>query len=259
MPLLTLPYPVKPYGINRAWGVLVIDPKTGQSVYKPFGFLTHNGVDFPYGEDTQVHCEIPGWVYRTGYQPTGGGIFLSVLSDVEYTFPDGVTCFVLIDYLHAEELLVHAGDKIALGQPVIIPDSTGFVTGPHTHGQYRRVKKVTDGLQNVDKNDANNSFNPELYRNGTYAQDFYNVGAEFKHFFAQRILYKEHGNEVIKLQTAMNVDVGAKLPLTGYYGDLTRAAVQKFQLKYKVAPIPECDGRSVGPKTRSALNLIFNK
>lgn len=48
---------------------------------------------------------------------------------------------------------------------------------------------------------------------------------------------------------------------TGYYGTITQAAVKKFQEEKKVASVAELlfvNGKTVGPKTRNALNLIFN-
>lgn len=39
--------------------------------------------------------------------------------------------------------------------------------------------------------------------------------------------------DVIKLQTFLNEELGKMLPLTGFYGPLTEAAVREFQLKYK--------------------------
>jgi peptidoglycan hydrolase-like protein with peptidoglycan-binding domain len=38
--------------------------------------------------------------------------------------------------------------------------------------------------------------------------------------------------EVTKLQKFLNQNLGADLPVTGYYGLATYAAVQQFQLKY---------------------------
>ena len=35
-----------------------------------------------------------------------------------------------------------------------------------------------------------------------------------------------------KLQQFLNEEVAAGLPITGFYGPMTRAAVNKFQLKY---------------------------
>lgn len=40
-------------------------------------------------------------------------------------------------------------------------------------------------------------------------------------------------SEVVKLQSLLNEVVGANLPLTGYFGELTLAAVNRFQLTYK--------------------------
>lgn len=162
---MNLPYPVKPYKVNQPWGVK-------NPIYKAFGFESHNGVDIAPGNGKLVCSEIKGSVYKTGNQPTGGGIYLSILSDEMYAFKD-LNAYILIDYLHAEKLLVQAGQSVEVGQPLLIADNTGFSTGIHTHIQYRRVAKGNGTLIPVDSNDANNSFDPEPYRDGTYAVDLY--------------------------------------------------------------------------------------
>lgn len=94
---------------------------------------------------------------------------------------------------------------------------------------------------------------------------------QFKHNFVSDIVFGEQDDEVKALQTALmidgefNKDLYAKLlgqNQLGYYGEITRQAVLNFQLKYKVASLGELfilRGRKVGPKTRLALNNLFNK
>jgi peptidoglycan hydrolase-like protein with peptidoglycan-binding domain len=47
--------------------------------------------------------------------------------------------------------------------------------------------------------------------------------------------------------------------VTGYYGALTRKAVQAFQVKYGVAKPGDAGYGIVGPKTRAALQKAFAK
>ena len=44
---------------------------------------------------------------------------------------------------------------------------------------------------------------------------------------------KNKADEVKLLQTFLNEEMGAKLPITGFFGNLTHASVKKFQVKYK--------------------------
>jgi murein DD-endopeptidase MepM/ murein hydrolase activator NlpD len=78
-------------------------------------------------------------VIRHENQPTGGGLFVTLLSKNTYDFGDGVSCQVLVDFLHNEGLNVELGDDLMCGELVGHGDSTGFSTGPHTHLQTRRV------------------------------------------------------------------------------------------------------------------------
>jgi murein DD-endopeptidase MepM/ murein hydrolase activator NlpD len=191
-------YPVKPSVVSRAWGVRPIDPKTGQSEYKPFGFLDHNGKDRtgPIGNNVRYPLPGMGKVIRAAtkangqWQPQGGGQFVSIVTLDEYAFDDGKNCHVLLDYLHFSKVSVELGDVVRLGDILGEIGVTGYTTGPHTHEQARRVDivPIPDGtnvstvnsyrifpfnnyLIDVDRNDANNSFDTTRYENGKYAYD----------------------------------------------------------------------------------------
>lgn len=81
----------------------------------------------------------------------------------------------------------------------------------------------------------------------------------FNHIFAADITYGQRTVEVEWLQKGLNI-LGYKIPLTGYYGDITKAAVKDFQIKYKVANIAVLawnGGKLVGPATRNKLNELL--
>jgi murein DD-endopeptidase MepM/ murein hydrolase activator NlpD len=197
-----LSYSVYPWALNQQWGTL--DPKD----YSQFDFTRHNGQDVHMGSDKLVRAPFAGTLVRTGNQPTGGGIFCGFLSDDTFDFdafvcktpalaadgsPDGIEISfpaaqarVLIDFLHLESISAIEGQHYNEGDVLAIQDNTGFSTGPHTHEQHRReyVKPIPGGmdvspayrvlgdnyLEDVDKNDANNSFDPTSFYTGTYAQ-----------------------------------------------------------------------------------------
>ena len=104
-----------------------------------------------------------------------------MISDGEYTFDDGVTAHVLADFLHCERLIVQNEETVLLGTVLAVADNTGFSTGPHTHIQLRRCRVLLGGdyvvhgekrhLEWVDRNDANNTFDPTPYFTKTYADD----------------------------------------------------------------------------------------
>jgi murein DD-endopeptidase MepM/ murein hydrolase activator NlpD len=159
------PKPIKPMVITQPWGVYRPD------VYQQFGFTRHNGAD--YGDTKKmgngtgiVSSPLDGIVVRVGYQPQGGGNFVSLC--------DG---FNLFDFMHCESILVQEGQRVEVGQPVAIQDNTGFSTGPHTHIQMRPVDNW-DGFQKwtfIMNNDANNSADPENYWTEDHAEDIWKL------------------------------------------------------------------------------------
>lgn len=165
---LSLIYPTKPYikNLKNPWGFY--DPAN----YSQFGFTRHNGEDFALGNPPELRSPFDSEVIRTGNQPKGGGLFAGLLSQQEYDFDDGIKCRVLIDFLHCKEIKVKEGDKLKIGDLIAIADNTGFSTGPHTHGQYRRVNWDGKTITTIDKNDANNSFDPTPYWSGLYYDQY---------------------------------------------------------------------------------------
>ncbi|MBU6390535.1 hypothetical protein KGQ31_03240, partial [Patescibacteria group bacterium] len=84
----------------------------------------------------------------------------------------------------------------------------------------------------------------------------------FVHNFNSDIKFGDQGAEVVALQQALQLDgvFPYSVPCSGLYGNITRQAVLKFQLKYQVASEIVLDtlmGKSVGPATRAKLNEIF--
>ena len=170
MDRLRLYYPAKPYIVTQGWGVF-------NPFYKTFGWSRHNGEDAKLGADKFIYAPIDGVIARIGNQPTGGGIFIGLMTEPQ-VFADG-EYRILLDFLHCKELLKVEGDMVKIGDKIAIGDNTGAATtGSHTHLQCRRVaywNKQTgvDLVWNeLDKNDANNSFDPSPYWTGIYAVDY---------------------------------------------------------------------------------------
>lgn len=165
---LKLFYPAKPWRVTQLWGIP--DP-----IYKQFGFSRHNGVDFALSDDKYLRAPFDGQVVKNGFQPNGGGVYVGFISQDKYEFSDGVVSYVLFDGLHMEKILANEGSKYVTGDILGIQDNTGFSTGPHTHGQFRRVQWDGITIETVDVNDANNSFDPTPYWTGRYAQELLSV------------------------------------------------------------------------------------
>lgn len=159
---LSLNYPVTTYKVNQEWGI------HRPEVYSQFGFTRHNGVDIALGSDSMIYAPAPGQIIKTGNQPRGGGVFIGFLLDGEFIFDDGLTTQVLIDFLHLDHIIGRTGVSYKSGDLLAKADNTGFSTGPHTHMQFRRVTYDGKVVQTVDKNDANNSFDPAPFWSGLY-------------------------------------------------------------------------------------------
>jgi len=180
MSRFSFPYPVKPWKVNQEWGIY-------NPAYQRFGFTRHNGTDVALGINANIAAPFPGTIIRPStkengqWQPNGGGVFVSLISDEKFDFPDGLSAYVFADFLHCDHLLVQEGQHVSLGDTIAIADNTGFSTGPHTHIQLRRCaiepggQYVINGKQAhlawLDQNEANNSFDPTPYYSGTYAID----------------------------------------------------------------------------------------
>lgn len=85
------------------------------------------------------------------------------------------------------------------------------------------------------------------------------VPPAFHHTFNTDIMFGESGEEVKQLQTALQVEgqFPESVPVTGYFGNVTLQAVQKFQLKYSITTANNAGFGRVGPKTRAKLNELF--
>lgn len=64
--------------------------------------------------------------------------------------------------------------------------------------------------------------------------------------------YGQTSDEIRRLQTWLNANYASysKLPVTGYYGDMTQAVIAEFQRR---VGITGADGRDIGPQTIAAL------
>lgn len=211
-------YPAYPYVVNQAWGIL-------NPIYKRFGFDRHNGIDIEPGKDKTLYAPFSGVVVRLGDQPNGGGIFLSIMSELS-GFDDG-EYRVLIDLLHCEAIHVTEGQYVSLGDVLATADNTGFSTGPHTHIQSRRVKKWNNKSgaamkwTQADTNDANGSFDMAPFWNGKYARS-----------------RPKYDGSMISLQRCLRFE-GMFPTANKYaenYGPITKAAVIAFQKKYMIVP-----------------------
>jgi hypothetical protein len=53
--------------------------------FQPVSFLCHNNVDIAHGTDCLIRAPFARTVVRVDNQPTGGGIFVGIISDEIFT------------------------------------------------------------------------------------------------------------------------------------------------------------------------------
>lgn len=165
---LKIHYPFKPFYVSQPWGTP--NPAYADHFNDP-KFKLHNGIDainLTKKTGWLVSCPVEGFhVAGVYFEANGGGNELWLESDEPVQMFDQ-TCYARIFLCHAEKVLVPVGYKPKVGELLMIADSTGFSTGPHTHmGLYR----ITANGAKVDVNEATGSFDPSLFFTNEYAVD----------------------------------------------------------------------------------------
>lgn len=163
MGTLSLYYPVSPHRVNRAWGVT-------DELYKKFGFMRHNGIDLDLIDGQEIRAPFDAKVTLVGFQEKGSGTFVCLLSNAPYGFDDGKSARVELTFMHLKEVSVAQGSKVAVGDRIALGGRTGEATGTHVHIAPKRVTRGLLGYRNLDRNDADGTFDPEPYWNGMYAR-----------------------------------------------------------------------------------------
>jgi murein DD-endopeptidase MepM/ murein hydrolase activator NlpD len=163
MARLSLYYPVFPHVVNRGWGAE--DP-----LYREYGFSRHNGVDLALADGQDIRAPFDGKVTLVGSQPGGSGNFVCILSSAAYAFDDGRQARVELSFMHLKEACVSGGMKVSVGDLIAKGGRTGRATGTHLHLAPKRVAGGLFGYRDLDRNDADNTFDPSPYWNQTYAR-----------------------------------------------------------------------------------------
>lgn len=79
--------------------------------------------------------------------------------------------------------------------------------------------------------------------------------------FAQDLLPGQTSQNIKYLQAVLNSDLSLKIPITGFYGQMTKSAVAQFQQKYKITPLKPGYQNTTGfceANTRAKLNEILS-
>ena len=102
-----------------------ISSKFSNSRYHPVlkRYRPHHGVDYAAATGTPVHTIGDGKVIKKGYQKRGGGNYIKVKHNSNYT-----TVYM---HLHGFAKGLHVGQRVKQGELIGYVGSTGLSTGPH--------------------------------------------------------------------------------------------------------------------------------
>lgn len=224
----------------------------------------HNGIDFATVHGQPVYACHDGYAFYEVDENQGDGFVIITNKPYQY---DGKSAYFKTIYWHLcskfdpifAPLISTSGSAVAVkaGQLIGFADSTGFSTGDHLHFGLKPVQpgEPLGAITNlVPNNGYLGAIDPAPFFSAEYAQDFPAAHFDFPN---APIEYGDTSQAVVLLQWKLKgLGLFDRIP-TGYYGDITAAAVYAFQKKFNVAPLIELDalkGRSVGPKTRAMLN-----
>ncbi|MBR9884971.1 MAG: peptidoglycan DD-metalloendopeptidase family protein [Oceanospirillales bacterium] len=104
-------------------------PVTG--LYRP-----HNGVDFAMRSGTPIVSAGDGVVTRV-VNHKYAGLYVEVKHSERYT----------TRYLHLSKALVHKGQRVSRGQKIALSGSSGRVTGPHLHYEFRIAGRPVNAVK----------------------------------------------------------------------------------------------------------------
>ena len=229
--------------INQHFGENVIP------LYKELGLKGHNGLDLGAIDGSPVYAAHDGIVTFTG-EDGAGGLTVVIRSNEEFELNEQNT-FIKTLYVHLKKnsFLVKPGDVVKVGQKIAEADNTGASTGSHLHFGLKPIQRGEEDWQwyNIGDKDYRGAIDPEPY-------------LYFNQQFTKVMKYGQSSNDIARLQKKLK-DLGLfKYPqITGFYGEITRQAVYKFQQLYKVASILELswvNGMQVGIKTLAKLNSV---
>jgi murein DD-endopeptidase MepM/ murein hydrolase activator NlpD len=96
----------------------------------------HEGIDMAAPIGTPVFAAAAGSVIYAGDQVRGYGNMVVIKHDGE----------IVTVYAHSSVLLVHTGDRVAVGQEIARVGDTGRATAPHLHFEVRRGEVPQDPM-----------------------------------------------------------------------------------------------------------------
>lgn len=245
MDKLKLQFPLKYWSVNQKFGA------NDTPLYAQLGLKGHNGLDLYALDGTKVFAAHDGTVTFSG-DDGSAGIGIVITTDADFDYNGKPTRYkTLYWHLKKGSIIVTASQKVKTGDLIAEADNTGMSTGSHLHFG---IKPVYQGENpwtwtNADQgNGYNGAIDPEPFLPPAK-------------YFTTKLALWQSGMEVEKLQAFLVRNGFLSMPKNtsyGFYGNLTREAVYKFQQKYVDLTQMEkmMRGSTVGIKTLEALNNL---
>jgi murein DD-endopeptidase MepM/ murein hydrolase activator NlpD len=112
--------------------------------YSQFGWLGHNGIDFPAPTGTKIYAPISSWISEQTAKTSGYGMRITMRVEVDGKFYR-ITLGHMNKFATNEDFAYDWNNKsrpVRAGQVVGFVDTTGFATGPHLH---MSIQEMTAG------------------------------------------------------------------------------------------------------------------
>lgn len=246
---LLLKHPTKKIQINQGFGAKT-DPDMLPK-YQAIGLKGHNGLDYQAPEGTPIMAMHDGTVVYAGLDGSNGNLIV-IKTDKEYDYLEGSSYFkTFYGHLQTGSYKVTAGTQVKCGQIIACAGNTGMSFGAHLHMGLKPVQKGEDEWTwfNLEQNNGyNGAIDPTPYLPSVEE-------------FQSPIRFGDESADVEKLQ-AFLIRNKYMQPVSklGYFGELTRVALLKFQIEHCNLSWYEKNilrGKVCGAKTISKLNQLY--
>lgn len=148
-------------------------------------------------------------------------------------------------------VITNCGKRVCEHATMLYNCSDSYIEDFDTYSPFNKKLSLDYYIPAVIKGILKVKDNPQF----TFEKNYY--------IFDKDLQYRDKNDDVVKLQDVLKLDgcFPKNILSTGYFGNITREAVKKFQKKYNVCSYWEwllANGRA-GSKTRAKLNELYGK
>lgn len=221
-------------------------------LYPLLGMKGHTGIDLLADHNQILRSSVNGIVKEIQTE-VERGLGVGVITSEKVDMGTSGFHYAKVRQWHLISISVNLNQRVMIGDEIGRADTTGLSSGDHDHFEVKPVEYMGDSHYNVFQNNGYfGAIDPKPFFNGKYAEDY------LTHIFATDMHAGDESDEVKYLQRLLRkLGYFTFASDTGFYGNITRDAVYRFQLDNVNLSLYEkfiMKGYAVGPKTREALN-----